>query len=530
MRMRAHRGFKFLNWLCLSFLLSCATTSKNPAPARDKTRHELKQSTHEVSPPRLPGEKIIRQELERFKSILNKKKPLSDEDWRLHDRLLEYYIQLKQGAGTPNAVLVPARGRWTKEFESYCLDSRKAPPVESERFLWEKAQDKIPYLRKLLDLASKSKDLSQEDIQTLIWNLHNKTVWEDYPISLQRILLSIDPQAPKKLPGRISEVVKDGVLDFIQNQVPSDVEDVVSLVQGRYYDYSQIRASIEKRRSKYDLKSTDSVSQVPGTSLFATTESDDFESQEVTFYNPTDQDVALDISQYQLVPLRSDVQPLALIERKGAYDPSLISDLERVLYEDMIRFGFGFTPVLNDLIDLFEASTGRDFFSDEWLSNEDRFLSAMGVLAGSGQYYRYAKKVFNGPQSYVRDVQKKYKLLKNAESYKKAEELVNLVHEKNIKIPDDWIPVASKAMKKEGKLQGIEYIHPDDKEIRIRVMPGDPNAKYPNSRNPYVRQTVNNKDFDRHGNVVDRQSGESHIPLEEYKFIEFWKGHETKRK
>jgi hypothetical protein len=491
----------------------------------EKTRHELEQATREISPPRLPEEKIIRQELERFNSILNKNKALSAEDWKLHDRLLDYYIQLKQSAGEPNVAVVPARSRWTKNFESYCLDSRKAPPAESERFLWNKTQGKIPYVREILNLASKSKELNQEDIQTLVWNLHNKTTWEDYPISSQKVLLSIDPQASRKLPSRFSETVKEGVLDFARDQVPSEIGDVISLVQGRYYDYSQIRASIESRKSKHDLNPTESVPQIPGTPLFASTKSDSFVSQKITFYNPTDKDVTLDLSQYQLEPLRSDVQPLALIERNGPYDPSLVSDLERTLYVDMIRLGLGFTPVLNDLIDLFEASTGRDFFTDEWLSNEDRFLSAMGVLAGNGQYYRYAKKVFNGPKSYVREIQKKYKLFKNAESYKKAEELVNFVHEKNIKIPDDWVPVASRAMKKEGKLQGIEYIHPDDKEIRIRVMPGDPNSQFPNSRKPYVRQTVNNKDFDRHGNVVDKQSEASHIPLEEYEFFEFWKGH-----
>lgn len=182
---------------------------------------------------------------------------------------------------------------------------------------------------------------------------------------MQKILLSIDPQAPKKLSSRLSEAVKDSVLDFMQDQVPSEVEDVIYLAQGRYYDYGQIRASIENRKSKHDLKPTDSIPQVPGTPLFADTKSDNFVSQEITVYNPTDQDVALDISQYRLEPLRPDVQPLALIERKGPYDSSLVFDLERVLYEDMMRLGLGFTPVLNDLIDLFEASTGRDFFTDD---------------------------------------------------------------------------------------------------------------------------------------------------------------------
>lgn len=279
-----NRGFKLLNCLWMSLLLSCASTSKNPAPIQGKTLGDLEQSTREVPPPQLPEEKIVRQDLEHFKSILNKKKSLSAEDWKLHDRLLDYYIQLTQGTEGPNTILVPARSRWTKGFESYCLDSRKASPVENEKFLWEKAQDKIPYLRKLLELASKSRALSQEDIQTLVWNLHNKTVWEDYPVSLQQILLSIDPQAPKKLPNRLSEAVKDHVLDFVRDQASGDVENVIALVQGQYYDYNQIRASIENRKSKHDLKATVSAPHVPGTPLFATTKSDNFESQKITFY------------------------------------------------------------------------------------------------------------------------------------------------------------------------------------------------------------------------------------------------------
>jgi hypothetical protein len=523
---------KLRTFICIWLFcpLSCTTPSKGIRAALEKTRHELEQATHAMSPPNLPEEKTIRQDLAHFRSILNKRQSLSLDDWKLHDRLLDYYIQLKQGAERPNSVYIPAGKRWTRKFESYCLDSRRASPNDNETLLWQIAQNKIPYLRELLGIASKGRSLKQGDIQTIIWNLHNKTVWEDYPSSLQRILLSVDPQAAERLPNRLSETVKDEFLDTVRDQIPSAsrVEDIVHLVQGKYYDYKTIRSAIESRRSKYELKPIDSVPQIPESPLFAETKSDGFETLEITFYNPTDQDVILDLSQYQLEPLRQDVQPLALIERRGPYSQALISDLERTLYEDMMRLGLGFTPVLNDLIDLFEASTGRDFFNNEWLSNEDRFRSAMGVLAGSGQYYRYAKKVFKGPTSYVRDVRKKYRLLKNTESYKKAEELAHLVHDKNVKIPDDWVPIASKTMKKEGKLQGIEYIHPDNREIRIRVMPGNPNSQFPNSRKPYVRQTVNNKDLDRNGRIVDRESEASHIPLDEYQFFEFWKGHEKK--
>jgi hypothetical protein len=500
--------------------------SKSSKFAPQRSRSDLKQTTREVAPPHLPEEKSIRQELERFKSILLNRKSLSAEDWRLHDRLLEYYIQLKEGVGKPDTVHVPARSRWTKRFESYCLNSREATPDDLEKFLWGKAKNEILYVRELLDLAANNNSLSQEDIQAIIWNLHNKTLWENYPLALQRILLSVDPQASKRLPSRLSDAVEDEVRDIVRSQLGSnEVEDIISFVQGRYYDYKQIRAAIESRKSKYELTEADSVPQIPDAPLFAETKSHGFENQEITFYNPTDHEVVWDLSQYQLEPLRADVQPLAVIERQGSYSQALISDLERTLYKDMVRLGLGFTPVLNDLIDLFEASTGRDFFNDEWLSNEDRILSAMGVLAGSGQYYRYAKKVLKGPVSYVRDVQGKYRRLKNEASGRKLKELVEIADSKGI--PEDWGAKPSK-VKKGNKLQGFEYRHPDNKEIRIRVMPGDPNARHPNSRRPYVRQSVNNKDFDRHGRVVDAESEASHIPLEEYKFFEFWKTNEKK--
>jgi len=194
------RILKFFACFWLLFLLSCTTTSSSIKLIQERSRLDLKAVTFKTSPPELPTEKIIRGDLERFKSILNKRKPLSKEDWTLHDQLLDYYIQLKEGASAPNKVYIPAQSRWTTRFESYCLNSKKAVPEENERLLWKKAQSKIPYLKELLSLASKSKDISQEDIQTLIWNLHNKTVWEDYPLSLQKILLSVDPKVPKNCP------------------------------------------------------------------------------------------------------------------------------------------------------------------------------------------------------------------------------------------------------------------------------------------------------------------------------------------
>ncbi len=78
------------------------------------------------------------------------------------------------------------------------------------------------------------------------------------------------------------------------------------------------------------------------------------------------------------------------------------------------------------------------------------------------------------------------------------------------------------------KTQGLEYINPADNNVRIRVMPGNPNSRFPNSREPYVRQTVNKDSVSKHGNIVSRSSDDAHIPLKDFKFKIFWKNHVKK--
>ena len=184
----------------------------------------------------------------------------------------------------------------------------------------------------------------------------------------------------------------------------------------------------------------------------------------------------------------------------------------------MVRLGFGFTPVLGDLIDLYEASTGKDFFSNEWLTPEQRFMSSMSVLAGSGQGYRYADKVAHAPKSYVRDVENKYRLIRNSDSHKALEKLSSDLRSKGI--PDDWRVKVSKPKKGE---QGLEFIHPTVDQTRVRVMPGNPKSPHLVSQKPYVKVQSGDKFYDKKGNLVENKNSESHIPLENFDFKNFFK-------
>ena len=79
-------------------------------------------------------------------------------------------------------------------------------------------------------------------------------------------------------------------------------------------------------------------------------------------------------------------------------------------------------------------------------------------------------------------------------------------------IPADWIVKPSKTG------GGIRYIDPKNPHNSVRVMPGDPDSPFPNSRQPYVRHLQHGQSLDVHGNVVPKNTPDAHIPLRDFHF------------
>lgn len=95
-----------------------------------------------------------------------------------------------------------------------------------------------------------------------------------------------------------------------------------------------------------------------------------------------------------------------------------------------------------------------------------------------------------------------------------------LIHETGIPtfpkpkgIPENYIVMVS------DRGAGMEYVHPTNTHIRIRVMPGKPHSPWPYQQKPYVIQTKNGKILDKSGSIVIRDAPEAHIPLEEFVFL-----------
>ena len=84
-------------------------------------------------------------------------------------------------------------------------------------------------------------------------------------------------------------------------------------------------------------------------------------------------------------------------------------------------------------------------------------------------------------------------------------------------IPENWIAKPSRSG------NGIKYLNPDNPNDNIRIMPGNPNSRFPSQRKPYVKRQKNGALVDSNGNRVldtrenpSNESIESHIPYEEY--------------
>lgn len=67
---------------------------------------------------------------------------------------------------------------------------------------------------------------------------------------------------------------------------------------------------------------------------------------------------------------------------------------------------------------------------------------------------------------------------------------------------------------------GMEYVHPTNAHLSVRVMPGKPHSSHPHQQQPYVVQMKDGKAFDRHGNLVPHESPTAHIPVKEFIYRE----------
>ncbi|MES2801828.1 MAG: pre-toxin TG domain-containing protein [Bdellovibrionota bacterium] len=418
----------------LVFAVTSCTTSQKPSNDTPTIQDINKKIVQTIIVKDFDKENIASDIIE-FSQIIQSKRKLSSSDLELYDTLFETYKSLKYRP-SENKIKIPARTKLIIPFKSYCLDSNKASPSPKEVFKWSKQNNDIPYLKELLKLSAEKK-YDQELIQELIWNIKNKTYWENYPDSYKEILKIIDPDASTNMPSERSKKVISFIKDKVIQALPTDAQDKINYVSGKFYNFKTLKNQLENRKSNLESPISNIAEFENISNLYTSNESDNFSKQEVSFYNTSDKPIAIALTDYEQIPSRSDVQRLAAYFTDSPDSAHILKQLEKLLYSDMAKYGYGFIPVLNDLIDLYEVTSGNNFFTNDTLSNQERFLSALSLVLGNAEAYRQASKIFNGPQSYIDDAFKKYRNIKNEQSYKTLEKLAHDLKDRSI--PDDWL-------------------------------------------------------------------------------------------
>jgi hypothetical protein len=67
---------------------------------------------------------------------------------------------------------------------------------------------------------------------------------------------------------------------------------------------------------------------------------------------------------------------------------------------------------------------------------------------------------------------------------------------------------------------GMEYFHPTNTHLKVRVMPGKPHSPFPYQKRPYVVQMKNGKAFDKYGNLILHERPQAHIRIEDFIYRE----------
>ncbi|OFZ18864.1 MAG: hypothetical protein A2Z20_02560 [Bdellovibrionales bacterium RBG_16_40_8] len=280
-------------------------------------------------------------------------------------------------------ILFPARTKTTLKFNSFCASSKKAIPTQNEIFQWVQGLPDIQLIKQIIPLINLSQ-LDAPTAQTLIWNLENRTHYEDYPENLKKFLNKADRNAKFILPSRLRTQIIDEIL-------PQEIKDAKSLVTGQYYEFAAYKERIESLRSKEKLPTNYFASRIPKTPILALTTSHDFESQTITFINPENTSQRIAVSDYFLNPVRSDVQPIILASTMPPLD-----EIQKILEEFSLKL-LGYMasqyPTLNDsektLVKKYPIQSAIVFYNAMIAENNAEKLYPQSGVNGKADAFRH---------------------------------------------------------------------------------------------------------------------------------------------
>ncbi|MFN7728041.1 MAG: hypothetical protein ACK5P7_02670 [Bdellovibrio sp.] len=297
---------KMIKSYFVSFLLVFSSCSHRPVAGdlilRDKAGLKFDQQ-FDFSDPESLGRQI--QKFGSLSSFSNQEKLV---------RMLVAFQKVKENSSKNELQFLP-HTQTKIQLLSFCASPNKAIPERNEVFRWTAGGTGISLEKPVIRYFIQAGPAKQELIQELLWNLKNKTSYEDYPEVLREILNEVSPSAKIILPSKLRNKIIDKV-------VPQELLESTEIIEGKYYSYIGFANEIRRKRSKFQSLPDDVISKIPKSKLMASTESQGYTSQTITFYNASDQTESINLENVYLQSTREDVQSLLLV--------SLIPNLDEI--------------------------------------------------------------------------------------------------------------------------------------------------------------------------------------------------------
>ena len=304
------------------------------------------------------------------------------------------YSVLTQLKKTKGKISIPAKTHLALKVDSFCIDANQPLPDSKEVFQWVAGKPSLPLYSKILkhyahsNKAKRNKKLTQE----LIWNLSNKTYYENYPEKLKKLLNEIDSEGPLKAHSMMKETALEVGSSILEEITGLDVRNAINIVQGQYYDFEQFRKNLENLRSSYPISHKTFFSKVPETNLLVTSRSNGYKSQTLNLYNSSNTPQTIELSQYYLQPSRKDVQRVALA--------SVATDIEdyKQLLDKFFKNILGYLASQYFTLTKEEKALVRKDFLEAWKvyghknkakKAEKQFFKDKGTIDGEGDAFRH---------------------------------------------------------------------------------------------------------------------------------------------
>jgi hypothetical protein len=145
---------------------------------------------------------ILGRQIQKFGSLAN----FSNQEKLV--RMLVAFQKVKENSSKNELQFLP-HTQTKIQLLSFCASPNKAIPERSEVFRWTAGGTGISLEKPVIRYFIQAGPAKQELIQELLWNLKNKTSYEDYPEGLREILNEISPSAKIVLPSKLKNKIVD---------------------------------------------------------------------------------------------------------------------------------------------------------------------------------------------------------------------------------------------------------------------------------------------------------------------------------